>query len=125
LLKFEKVNIKELLVEFIISFQLFFFGTAAFVFSEHHPEFGPLAVGLVFGISVYIGIMLFTKISIGHISPSVTTMGMLLTEVKPKNGILLILVQLIASVCATLLLSTIVNDPDSLLGLNVPHTGLW
>ena len=82
-------------------------------------------MGLVFGISVYIGIMLFTKISIGHISPSVTTMGMLLTEVKPKNGILLILVQLIASVCATLLLSTIVNDPDSSLGLNVPHTGLW
>ena len=119
------MNLKELLVEFIASFQLFFLGTSAFVYSEYNPEFGPLSVGIVFGVSVYIGIMLFTKISIGHMSPSVTAFGMLLTEVKPKNGFLLILVQLIASICAALLLSAIIKNSDSSLGLTVPHAGLW
>ncbi|MDG1346992.1 MAG: hypothetical protein P8M61_04095 [Crocinitomicaceae bacterium] len=49
------MNIEELRVEFIASFQLFFFGTVAFVFSEQHPEFAPLTVGFIFGIKAYIG----------------------------------------------------------------------
>ncbi len=110
---------KEILAEFVATFQLVLIGTGSIVYAQETLEFGDLVIGIAFGLAVYVGILIFSKISGAHMNPAVSLMGILLKKNKLTDGLLLIVTQIIAGLCASLLVQQFAL-PGSSLGSTAP-----
>jgi aquaporin NIP len=101
-----------------------FFGTYAIVYSQESSNFGDFGIYLVFGGAVLMGILLFAKISGAHMNPAVTLMSMLILKLRVPTGVLLILLQIFASLSASLLVQYLAN-PSLNIGTTLPTISIF
>lgn len=110
--------------EFIGTFLLVFLGTGSIIISEEYngiiQAFG---IGIVFGVTVWLLVQFFGRISNCHINPAVTLGFLFLKQITFCKAILYIFFQLAGALLASLLLKLIF--PMNLnLGNTLP-SGSW
>jgi aquaporin NIP len=116
---------KNFFLEIVVTFQMVFIGTGSIVVSEkYHTIIGDFEIGMCFGLAIYLGIMLFAKMSNAHMNPAATILLLSSGKIKNKIAVTLLLAQLIGALIASLLLS-LIAPAGSGLGSTMPHVGIW
>ncbi len=109
--------------EFFATFQLILIGTGSIVFAQETGYFGDLGIGIAFGLAVYLGVMLFARISGAHMNPAVTIFALLMREIKTSTAVYLLITQLTAALSASLVVLQFAS-PESNLGTTEAHIGV-
>jgi aquaporin Z len=110
--------------EMFVTFQMIFIGTGSIVASEIYPELiGPFGIAVCFGLTIYVGIMLFGRISNAHMNPAPTVLYFLCGKINSKITLTLIVAQTIGAFIASFLIY-LVSPFDSTLGATLPSVNL-
>lgn len=113
---------RRLVAEFFGTFMLVFFGAGA-VMTTNFPkaDFGLLGIAFAHGIAFAIGISATMAISGGHLNPAVTAGMLAIRRIDAKSAALYIAAQLLAAVCAALLLQAVLpGGVTKVLALGTP-----
>lgn len=112
---------KKYLAEFIGTFLLVLFGTGSVVLSQSGFNFvDHTAISLSFGLSVFLMIMLFGKISGAHINPAVTLCLAIDKKFRWRDVIPYIIAQLIGAALASFVLRLLFPQ-NEFLGSTLPR----
>lgn len=111
---------KVYIAEFFATFQFILIGTSAVVYANETQQIGQFEIGMAFGLSVYIGVLLFSRINGAHLNPSISILAWLLGLISFKRAATLTVIQLFAAICASLLVKQFAA-PDSTLGITQPQ----
>lgn len=117
------MNYRIYIAEFLATFQVVAIGTGSIVYAEETAAIGQFGIGLSFGLSVYFGALVFSRTTGAHMSTSVTSLGFLIKEIKPKRTFTLLIVQFLAATSASLVVKQFANA-SSTLGISQPHIGI-
>lgn len=109
--------------EFLATFQFVAIGTGAIVFKEETGQIGDLGVGLAFGVAMYLGITLFSRTNGAHMNPAVSIFAWLIKKITWRTAVLLIIIQMVAAVLASFLVSRFAS-PGIDIGLTNPNIGV-
>ncbi|MDP3557224.1 MAG: aquaporin [Bacteroidota bacterium] len=111
---------KKYFAEFLGTFLLVLFGTGSVVLSQSGFHFvNHLVISFSFGISVFLMIVLFGKLSGSHINPAVTICLAIDNKFKWKDVLPYCLFQLIGAIAASLVLKFLFPE-NNLLGATLP-----
>lgn len=115
------------IAEFLATFQLVLIGTGSVVYAQETHRIGNLEIAISFGLSVYIGVMLFSRVTGAHLNSSVTVYAFLMKEIKLKKAVYLILTQIIAATAASAVIHQFASPGSNLgsPGTNVSLFATW
>jgi|TARA_R110000737_G_scaffold347664_1_gene379710 aquaporin NIP len=115
---------KTLIYEIFVTFQLIFIGTGAIIVNQKYTgTLGDFGIGICFGLAIYVGIMLFGRISNAHMNPAATLLLRACGKINSKIAAILIISQIIGAFIASFILYTI-SPMDSTLGSTAPNAGI-
>lgn len=110
--------------EFAGTFLLVFFGAGAVVFDELNDGLlGAFGIAVVFGLSVFLSILLFGKLSGSHINPAVTLSAGMHRNMKMKKIPGYIIGQFTGGIAASFAIGAVFKDGHS-YGATLPHAGI-
>lgn len=114
--------LQKLIAEFTGTFLLVFFGTGAIIIQEQSGVIGHPGVAAAFGLSVFILIMFFAKISGAHFNPAVSISMGWHEKKSVKEISFFIVAQLVGAIASSLLLH-ILFPTNIMLGATLPAGG--
>lgn len=115
---------RTFLFEVFVTFQMVFIGTGAIVVNQKYPDLlGDFGIGVSFGLAIYVGIMLFGRISNAHMNPAATVLLGLCGKINLKISSTLIISQAIGAFAASFIMY-LISPMDSTLGSTSPNVGI-
>lgn len=115
---------RKLIAEFFGTFQLVVFGTGSILFvQDRNLEAPDLWIGITFGVSVALGIILFGKISGAHMNPAVTIGFYSKRETSLQEMIAYLMAQFLGALVASWSIYLIFG-PHEFYGDTLPKAGI-
>jgi aquaporin NIP len=111
---------RKLVAEWLGTFILMFAGTGACIVNHLTGSITHVGVALTFGLVVMALIYTFGHISGAHFNPAVTIAFMIYRTISVRDGLLYILVQIFAALCASLTLRLMFGNVAD-LGATIPR----